>query len=713
MPLDYVKKNRSNDINDTQISQAFVKADWSEKDTAKTLENIDSHAKKLNLLLIGGLVVILVIAFGFLEIFAPLFNKVGQPPLAININKNNELTTQQFQEKYGLSESLIIKSNFIKFTKGELVVCDINGNTVKVLKEYKPINSAANSSVSTSSSSAEMMTFPSPLGSFYIGETGMANYSRTRKVYGIDGKYLFSINYRYGKVLKWSPSEKFLAVLDNTNLQYGLVDVVVYSTALAKEVFRFPLRIPYGGTSRYGESNADFAWSDRNDTLYVSEANNSIYIFNNFGGDLSERSVYIEEPCNSLAVRGNEIYCTKKMGTIYSGTANTTGTDKNGDIIKYILTDNHELAPPQDLTPERLDGEYNASISFIDNSHLLFVPLLGLNTIINVDTGKIAELSSIGRTTVDHSEEAKLFADLQGNDEMPIIRYLGDGNDVINLQSETSVISNKYNVISPSIDNYPVMNQETSKIEIEKVKSIMNEIKQGHLTGNSSLIKAHFSTTTLRDYSLGEDSKGNLLKDDSVTINSIDWQGAGITAKFTTIYKGQVMNEEWDFFKIDGDWKYDINETEQRLNKKYVNAKKSLGDPNGYVDFKVDIGSFGSHLLVNNGKDTDVRVDITNVGTKTADYTPLLVIFMSGYDAGDPYIWYPDIFGFINGKFFPLAPGEKRIFYFRPYRDSANREMKDTPGIKTVTAIVNEDRGIKESNYSNNITTTSVQMYSN
>lgn len=233
-----------------------------------------------------------------------------------------------------------------------------------------------------------------------------------------------------------------------------------------------------------------------------------------------------------------------------------------------------------------------------------------------------------------------------------------------------------------------------SDIDISRVKAILEDIRQGYLTGDTSLIIKHASVETASFFSAGKLSPASIF-----TVNSVSKLGSNIKANVTINSKAQDMV----FIKEGGDWKLDMTASFSSIFLGDA-TKKGTGDPNGYIDLVVTgITVSPTHPIVND-KDLKITVSIKNIGTKTSD---------NGVLATGELLGFADGFPVDGGVLAPLTPGETGTWNFHPYGGNDFFKVSDTPGQKTIKIVLNGDRTVIESNYNNNTFTQAMQMYAN
>lgn len=230
--------------------------------------------------------------------------------------------------------------------------------------------------------------------------------------------------------------------------------------------------------------------------------------------------------------------------------------------------------------------------------------------------------------------------------------------------------------------------------DINRVKAILEDIRQGYLTGDTSLIIKHSSVETASFFSAGKPSPVSIF-----IVNSVSKLGSNIKANVTINSEAQDMV----FIKEGGDWKMDITASFDLIFLGDA-TKKGTGDPKGYIDLVVTgITVFPSHPVVND-KDVKIIVSIKNTGTKTSD---------NGSLATGELLGFADGFPIDGGVLSPLTPGETGTWNYHPYGGNDFFKVSDTPGQKTIKIVLNGDRTVIESNYDNNTFTQAVEMYAN
>ena len=239
--------------------------------------------------------------------------------------------------------------------------------------------------------------------------------------------------------------------------------------------------------------------------------------------------------------------------------------------------------------------------------------------------------------------------------------------------------------------------------DADKITTIMNDICQGYITGDNSLISKHASTQTLAFLTNAKLNSGN-----SCTINKIYPLDSKMVANITVTptSTGQLSTklspvQDMVFIKDGGDWKYDMTAT-MNFAMEQNKTKALTGDQNGSIDLVVTgIVISPSHPIVNK-KDIKVVITIKNTGTKTSDTGTPLVVDLLGFKDETPLV---------GGSYEPLLPGTTTEWTWYPYKYNDLLKVSDLAGQKTIQIKLNPDRKIIEGNYDNDTFTQVVQMY--
>ena len=257
-----------------------------------------------------------------------------------------------------------------------------------------------------------------------------------------------------------------------------------------------------------------------------------------------------------------------------------------------------------------------------------------------------------------------------------------------------------------SVSTNPVSKTTTtSNPDIGRVTAIMVDICQGYLTSNNSLIIKHASIQTV-----GFLSGVKLDPASACTVNKIYQSNTNIIANVTVVSTpSEKLStklspvQDMVFIKEGGDWKFDMTAT-IKFAMDQSKAKAGTGDPNGFVDLVITSAIVSpSHPIVNS-KEIQIVITIKNIGTKTSDSGALLVADLLGFNDEVPMT---------GGNYGPLAAGGTVKWTWYPYKYNDSFRISDTPGQKTIKIELNPGRTIVESNYTNNVFTQMVQMYSN
>ena len=243
--------------------------------------------------------------------------------------------------------------------------------------------------------------------------------------------------------------------------------------------------------------------------------------------------------------------------------------------------------------------------------------------------------------------------------------------------------------------------ESVSDPDIEKVKTILEDIKQGFITGDNNFIIKHSSKETVDFLNLAK----NTEKIKEFNVKNIFKDGEKIIADVVTVnFNGKPEQSYLVFIKEGNDWKFSIKDSfEYTMNKEIQNSNIN-SNPNGLPDLVVTgIDIYPTKPIVND-KNLEIVVHIKNIGDKTSEQGAPLEASLLGFKDSIPIT---------GGDLFPLAPGKETTWEFRPYYDNDFFKIKDTAGTKTIQIILNPDNKIKESNYNNNIFTQKIEVYSN
>jgi hypothetical protein len=240
----------------------------------------------------------------------------------------------------------------------------------------------------------------------------------------------------------------------------------------------------------------------------------------------------------------------------------------------------------------------------------------------------------------------------------------------------------------------------SSNPDIARVKAIIKDIGQNVLNGNNRILLKYASAKSMSELSGADLSSDPPI---SYAVNSVVLSGATIVANITTVFKGETpITTDSVFIKEGGDWKYDIDATQQ-LEVDQNNATINAGNANGAADLVVTgITVSPNRPLVNSG-DVAIAITVKNNGTKAAVEVPL-VASLTGFAGETPYQLVDTT---------PLVPGATVTETFYPYAKNAFFKISDTPGQKTIQITLNKDHKIVESNYDNDLFTQEVQMFGN
>ncbi|MEK7616244.1 MAG: hypothetical protein AAB420_03510 [Patescibacteria group bacterium] len=321
------------------------------------------------------------------------------------------------KSSYEISDPIVIDGDFIYLTdcykrtyresscpsngKAQLIISDIRGKDVRVLKsfDYDPGRF-------------------SPQGSYY--EKFVHTYSETYEVIIVDahGNEVFTLPDYVHKSstpqyigseedggIAWSNDERFIAQIiqpckegttcSNLHLwetsEYA--HFVIYDLVKKQKIFYKELdNLLYPEIGEPYSTDPRIIWSDVDNTLYTYNEK-GIYAVSNLENNPVVSFLDTPVPCLGLAVKASEYFCHSKMGTIYPhGVNNPQESAQHTYIFKYIRNEEKLSGPIQvTLKGALVDGEYNAKLSFLNYKYLMFVPVLGYQTIVDIETGKIAK----------------------------------------------------------------------------------------------------------------------------------------------------------------------------------------------------------------------------------------------------------------------------------------------------------------------------------
>jgi len=265
----------------------------------------------------------------------------------------------------------------------------------------------------------------------------------------------------------------------------------------------------------------------------------------------------------------------------------------------------------------------------------------------------------------------------------------------LNQKSQQNLFMSSTTMPSTSTSN------SVSDPDIEKVKTILEDIKQGFITGDDSFIIKHSSKETAEFLSLAT----NTEKVKEFNVKNIFKDGEKIIADVIIVYlNGRPEQSYFVFVKQGDDWKFSLKDSFEYAVKQEIQNINVNSNPAGLPDLVVTgIDIYPSRPIVND-KNLEIIVHIKNIGDKTSEEGAPLEASLLGFKGSIPIA---------GGDLFPLAPGKETTWQFRPYSNNDFFKIKDTPGTKTIQIILNPGNKIKESNYNNNIFTQKIEVYSN
>lgn len=237
--------------------------------------------------------------------------------------------------------------------------------------------------------------------------------------------------------------------------------------------------------------------------------------------------------------------------------------------------------------------------------------------------------------------------------------------------------------------------------DIEKVKTILEDIKQGFITGDNSFIIKHSSKETVDFLNLVK----NVEKLKEFNVKNIFKDGEKIIADVVIMHSDEKPQQfYYVFIKENNDWKLSLQNSFEYTAIKEVQNINVKDNPNGLPDLVVTGIKIYPDKPIVNDKNLQIVIKIKNIGDKTSEQGTPLEASLLGFKDSTPIT---------GGDLFPLPPGEETFWIFKPYNNNELFKIKDTPGTKTIQIILNPGNKIKESNYDNNIFNQKIEVYSN
>jgi len=234
--------------------------------------------------------------------------------------------------------------------------------------------------------------------------------------------------------------------------------------------------------------------------------------------------------------------------------------------------------------------------------------------------------------------------------------------------------------------------------DIEQVRKILVEMRTGYISGDKDLVLKYATKVTLEKMS----GSGLSPKKDFV-VNNIFSSNSTIVADVTvTTTSGQTAVNPIVFIKENGDWKFDI-EASQKYTELKLNQK--LGDPQGYADLVITGMTLNPVRPVINSKDTSITVTIKNIGTKVTERGFSAFAFLVEGTKSTTF-QYTDSLP-------TVSPGETINWKFGLSSMFGNLNISDTLGKKVIKIELNGDHDLKESDYQNNTSLETIEIYQN
>jgi len=135
-----------------------------------------------------------------------------------------------------------------------------------------------------------------------------------------------------------------------------------------------------------------------------------------------------------------------------------------------------------------------------------------------------------------------------------------DNAKINNTPAQTPVVNQKANQTPATTPTTPTPAPTAENPDITRVKAILVDIRQGFLTGDKTLIVKHSSVATAEFM-----SSSKMGSVSSFTVDSVYQSGVNIVASITAT--GRISNQpptqNMVFIKEGGDWKFDLDATEQ------------------------------------------------------------------------------------------------------------------------------------------------------
>ncbi|OGI66238.1 hypothetical protein A3A95_02125 [Candidatus Nomurabacteria bacterium RIFCSPLOWO2_01_FULL_39_18] len=250
-------------------------------------------------------------------------------------------------------------------------------------------------------------------------------------------------------------------------------------------------------------------------------------------------------------------------------------------------------------------------------------------------------------------------------------------------------------VINEGVSQASSQTSTSSNPDIEKVKIILEDIRQGYLTENTALIVKHSSAETAAFFSSAKMAEST----SSFTINSVSQSDLDIVANITVVSGGKIDTQNMVFIKEGDTWKLDLAASiKWEMDQEEKRKQSIVDDKNGYVDLATDIKVVPTNPNINNGN-AEIIFTVTNQGTKAVIDQAMEEQIFSG----------PNKKYLISAGSYPItiAPGEvwEHKFYWEDIQcDKFSSFCFQKGGNVEFYYSMNLDKRVKETNYTNNQT---------
>src|SRR6185436_20846225 len=227
------------------------------------------------------------------------------------------------------------------------------------------------------------------------------------------------------------------------------------------------------------------------------------------------------------------------------------------------------------------------------------------------------------------------------------------------------------------------------------VKIVLEDIRQGYLTGDTALIIKHSSAETAVFF-----SSAKIIESTSLfTVNSVSQSGSDIVANVTVVSKGKTDTQNMVFIKEADGWKLDLAASiKWEMDQEEKRKQSIVDDKNGFVDLATDVKAVPANPNINNGN-AEIIFTVTNKGTKAVIDQAMEEEIFSG----------PNKKYLISAGSYPItiAPGEvwEHKFYWKDIQcDKFSSFCFKEGGNVEFYYSMNLDKLVKETSYANNET---------